>query len=89
MFPARAGMNRGQKSGQSDTSYVPRTCGDEPQAQAMLRLDPEMFPARAGMNRVHGFFQFFKLYVPRTCGDEPLIGDALAENSACSPHVRG
>ena len=32
MFPARAGMNRDKRSWQTRT-YVPRTCGDEPQSQ--------------------------------------------------------
>ena len=32
MFPARAGMNRGNMNGQLWQEYVPRTCGDEPQS---------------------------------------------------------
>ena len=89
VFPAPAGMNRGQGGHGGIQVSVPRACGDEPYLGGAVKVGLAVFPAPAGMNRGGMGSCGGLLGVPRACGDEPISSAVISDTAACSPRLRG
>ncbi|EFO5118414.1 hypothetical protein H1385_001398 [Salmonella enterica] len=89
MFPAPAGINRGNQGPQPDAVSVPRASGDKPELAGVDVTLVYVFPAPAGINRGNQGPQPDAVSVPRASGDKPEAEIASGNADMCSPRQRG
>ena len=70
VFPAPAGVSRGQRYHLMMWSRIPRVSGGESDAELVLGVRPGVFPAPAGVSPFSGVFSLFLQSIPRASGGE-------------------